>query len=426
MKFIYADSMDYVDPGYDFITDRHTPGRVAQRDDQYPHEFLDAAPYDGILVSRGIVGDVKSGGKYRDAQLMRFRRTGARQFLRYPESRFPGSLIFGDNGAFTYRNQKEPPYGVEDTIEFYADGGFTHGCSIDHLIFDFDKGPGRKATEVPEDIKYRYDLTLDLAADFFKASKRLGRAFTPLGVVQGWSASSMGWAAAKLVKMGYTYLAVGGLVPLKVPEIHEALAGIRAAIPAKTKLHLLGFGKIENLAEFEQYGVASFDTTSPLLRAFKDAKKNYFARSDDGALSYYTAIRVPQAIENNKLLKKAMTGELNQESSKELEGKALRALRAYADRKLSIDRTLDRVMEYWQALNWHSDEPEKSIGQVEKHRQVYRQTLADRPWERCTCRVCREGGVEAVIFRSSNRNKRRGMHNLQVFYKHLQEYRRYA
>src|SRR3546814_5352963 len=77
----------------------------------------------------------------------------------------------------------------------------------------------------------------------------------------------------------------------------------------RSRLHLLGFGKIENLAEFERYGVASFDTTSPLLRAFKDAVKNYFARDAAGELSYYTEIRVPQARENNKLKAKARRGE---------------------------------------------------------------------------------------------------------------------
>jgi hypothetical protein len=32
----------------------------------------------------------------------------------------------------------------------------------------------------------------------------------------------------------------------------------------------------------EQYGVTSFDTTSPLLRAFKDAWKNYWVRAAEG------------------------------------------------------------------------------------------------------------------------------------------------
>jgi hypothetical protein len=30
-------------------------------------------------------------------------------------------------------------------------------------------------------------------------------------------------------------------------------------------------------------------------------------------------------------------------------------------------------------------------------------------------------GVEVIIFRASNRNKRRGFHNLGVYHKHLQK-----
>ena len=81
MKFIYADSLDVVDPGYDFIRDRNGEGRKPYWDDLYPHEILGAAPYDGILVSRGIVGGSKVTGKYSEAQSMRFRRVGARAFL---------------------------------------------------------------------------------------------------------------------------------------------------------------------------------------------------------------------------------------------------------------------------------------------------------------------------------------------------------
>jgi len=57
VKFIFADSLDLVDPGYDFLADRMHPGRRPYWDDQYPHELFGYAPYDGILVSRGIVGD---------------------------------------------------------------------------------------------------------------------------------------------------------------------------------------------------------------------------------------------------------------------------------------------------------------------------------------------------------------------------------
>ena len=185
-------------------------------------------------------------------QMMRFRREGARRFLRYSEAKYPGSLLIGDCGSFTYRDEKLPPYTPADTLEFYADGGFTHGCSVDHIIFDFDEGEGRLREEMPQQTLDRYDVTLELASEFHAQSKRL-KGFKPMGVVQGWSAPSMAWAASQLVHMGYDYLAVGGLVPLKVPQIHAALSAIRAAIPSRVRLHLLGFGKIENLAEFERY-----------------------------------------------------------------------------------------------------------------------------------------------------------------------------
>lgn len=425
MKFIFADSLDFVDPRFDFLADRNGARRTVHRDDEFPHEFLDVAPYDGILVSRGIVGDALINGKYTEAQLMRFRREGARRFLRYPEDRFPGSIMLGDCGAFTYRNMPEPPYKAEDTAEFYADGGFTHGCSPDHLIFDFDpQGAERPRAEVPDEVRARYDVTLQNAAEFKETSRRIGPDFTPLGVIQGWSADSMAEAALALSRMGYDYLAVGGTVPLRIEQLCRALEAIRSAIPSHVRLHVLGFGKIENLADIERHGVASFDTTSPLVRAFKDSKKNYWARID-GNLDYYTAVRIPQAIENNKLKTKAMRGHLDQEAVKRLESAALESVRALATGEASLHSALDAVMAYWAELNWKE---EASEGQqrisLAKQRTIYERTLGDKPWETCSCRVCRESGVEALIFRNSNRNKRRGMHNLHVFHEHLKTFRR--
>lgn len=426
MKFIYADALDFVDPNFDFETERNGLKRNVHRDDEYPHEFLRSAPYDGILVSRGVVGDVLRQGKYTLAQMMRFRREGARRFLRYSEADYPESLVFGDCGAFTYRNERVPPYTPTDTLEFYADGGFTHGCSVDHIIFDFDEGKGRSREEVPHETLDRYELTLQLASEFHAGSKRLP-GFTPMGVIQGWSATSMAWSASQLVRMGYDYLAVGGLVPLRIGQIHSALSAIRGAIPPRVKLHLLGFGKIESLPEFGEYGIASFDTTSPLLRAFKDAEKNYFARDPAGGLRYYTAIRVPQALENNRLKAKARSGALDQEEIVALEEGALTALRECAAGTMAVDEALDLIIEYWKALNWEDGGKLPRLERtLSKQRDVYRRTLEERPWTACDCRVCREGGVETLLFRSSNRNKRRGIHNLHVFYQHLLEQRNAA
>ena len=141
-------------------------------------------------------------------------------------------MLMGDCGAFTYRNLPEPPYRADDTAEFYADGGFTHGCSPDHLIFDFDDvGITRTLRDVPEDLRHRYEITLQNAAEFYKASAQIGGEFTPMGVIQGWSAQSMAEAARSLVRMGYDYLAIGGTVPLKIAQIPASLAGLARRAP---------------------------------------------------------------------------------------------------------------------------------------------------------------------------------------------------
>ena len=63
------------------------------------------------------------------------------------------------------------------------------------------------------------------------------------------------------------------------------------------------------------------------------------------------------------------------------------------------------------------------LGETKDRSASYTETLEARPWKSCTCTVCKEIGIEVIIFRGSNRNKRRGIHNLDVFYKHLQNLR---
>ena len=100
------------------------------------------------------------------------------------------------------------------------------------------------------------------------------------------------------------------------------------------------------------------------------------------------------------------------------------SVRRLARRELNLEEALDAVMAYWAQLNWEDEaSPSRRAEVLDRQRRTYARTLADRPWEACQCRVCREGGVEALIFRSSNRNKRRGIHNLHVFHRHLRDFR---
>ena len=420
MMFIFADGLDVVDPGYDFVQDRNSEGRSPYWDDIYPHELMARPPYDGILISRGIVGGDKISGKYTGAQAMRLRRVGARIFLRLDKLGLEELPIFGDCGAFTYHKEETPPYTPEETAAFYDDGGFTHGCSVDHIIFDFDEalvGMEGGAAEAHR----RFDITVENAAAFLSVTRHMSNRFTPLGVIQGWSPGSMAESARRLCAMGYDYLALGGTVPLKASQVKACLRAIRDAIPSTTRLHILGFAKADDIESFLPFRITSFDTTSPLIRAFKDAKANYYLPGADGGLDYYTAIRVPQALENPKLLRLAKRGALNQETLVELERAALGALRRYDKNELDIDSTLAAVLAYAAPATLGATLDElPGASSVADLRQRYFRTLYDRPWKRCSCAVCSALSIEVLIFRASNRNKRRGIHNLGV-YKNLIE-----
>lgn len=419
MKFIFADGLDMIDPKYDFIEDRPDEDREGYWTDKYAHEFFRRPPYDGVLVSRAIVGDQHEPGKYTSSLAMRFRRVGARKFLRLTGPKYRDVPIFGDCGAWTWRDKPEPSYTTEMVLDFYTDAGFTHGCSVDHIIFDFDPS-AKNMSGGSAEARKRFDITLENARKFLKQSKSLGTKFTPLGVVQGWSPSSMAEAARRLEKMGYKYLAVGGLVPLRADQIHKCLRAIRERIAPATKIHLLGFAKADQIYQFMGYGIASFDSTSPLTRAFKDARANYYSANGKQSLEYHTAIRVPHPTENPRLKQRAKSIGSDQEELLRLDRAAMRALRDFDRGRLALERCVKTVMSYSREFLWSErDSLRENRAKLLQSQQALVRTLTDRPWQRCKCRVCREARIDTLIFRGSNRNKRRGFHNLHIYYSHF-------
>jgi hypothetical protein len=420
MKFIFADSLDYVDPAFDFIADRSPAERQPYWDDAYPHEILGYAPYDGVLVSRGIIGDHRVKGKYTASQARRFHLVGARKFLRLDKPQFAHLEIFGDCGAFTYVQEERPPYSAAEMAEFYDECGFTHGASVDHIIFDFDPA-ARGMAGGSEDAKTRFEITLENAEAFRREALAIDADFFPMGVVQGWSPGSMAEAARRLVAMGYDYLALGGMVPLKSPEIKLCLAAIRDAIPQATRLHILGFAKADDIEGFHGFDIASFDTTSPLIRAFKDAKQNYYLPGGGLALRYFTSIRIPQALENPKLQRTVKKGIFRAEDLVAMESAALGALRGYDGGTAQMGDVLDAVLAYSAPLVEGKPYAECADSPSLKRLAArYRETLAERPWRQCGCPICAHVGVEVIIFRGSNRNKRRGIHNLAIYHDHIE------
>ncbi len=416
MKFFFADSQDMVDPSFNFETEKRSEWRVRQRDDQYPHEIFQTPPYHGVLVSKSLVdGHGSAGSRYSLAQRQRFWRNGVRSFLRLDQSRSgeaqsssPFRLqTMGDCGAFSYVKEKVPPVTTTEVIDFYQKCGFDYGISVDHVILGYETRAGTILsgfTDTFIEWRERQGITLELADEFLRESQARGVSFKPLGVAQGWSPESYSRSVSELQKLGYQKIALGGMVPLKTSAILECLDAIGVVKYPTTEFHLLGITRCEYLPRFKEYGVTSVDSTSPLKQAFKEDKDNYYASDRN-----FCAIRVPQSEGNPKLQARIRSGELSQEHTRRLEQRCLWGLREFDRGALSVEDTLEFLLEYEQ-VHHPSQNREKN----------YREVLTERPWSKCQCEICRALGIEVIVFRGTERNKRRGFHNLRVFFDKLQ------
>jgi hypothetical protein len=404
MKFFFPDSQDLVDPSFDFETETRSETRIRQRDDLYAHELFRKPPYDGMLVSKAVVdGSNGSTGRYTLGQQRRFFVEGVREFMRLPKD----LEIMGDCGAFTYLKEPEPPVTVEEVSRFYDECGFDYGASVDHIILEYKPEwdhclPG--IDPVPEDCRKRQDITIGLARDFLTHCRKQKLSFEPLGVVQGWSPKSYSHAFSALQKMGYRYIALGGMVPLKSNEILQVLETISPKIQSTTRLHLFGVTRLDYAKQFAGYGVVSFDSTSPLRQAFKEDRDNYY-----GQERTYVAIRVPQVDVNTKLKNRILSGEVKQSEAFRLERACLDALRQFDRRRFPRKDLIQLLMEY-----------DALCGSTRNYATDYEELLRDRPWNDCKCEI------DVIIFRGAERNRRRGFHNVYVTYNKLKRIRRQA
>lgn len=404
MKFYFPDAHDLVDPSFDFRTERRTFSGSRQQAQRYAHEVLDEPPYDGMLISKAMI-DSGSGSKsvrYSFAQVQRLKRLGAREFLRLDRPGLKRRIeTMGDCGSFSYVNEPAPPFGVDSVIEFYLDCQFDSGVSLDHVILGYKDTKDDGA--VPEDWRRRFELTQTLAAEFLARQRKEKLPFVPIGAVQGWSPASYRDAVKGLQKMGYGYIALGGMVPLKTVEILASLEAVSEVRRRGTKLHLLGISRLENLEAFERLGVFSFDSTAPLKRAFMDDRDNYHTSTRN-----YTAVRIPQVGENAQLKKLILAGRVDFVKARDLEKSCLDGVMGYDEGKLGLSDVVERLKEYESVWHGEKDDSER-----------YRETLADKPWKKCKCAVCRKLGIHVVIFRGAERNRGRGFHNLYVLRQRL-------
>ena len=88
-----------------------------------------------------------------------------------------------------------------------------------------------------------------------------------------------------------------------------------------------------------------------------------------------------------------------------MEKNVLDLIHSYDRKESSLDETLNAVIEYG-----------KLMGDDPRNESKYRKTLEDRPWEKCPCTVCKQAGIDVLVLRRNNRNRRRAFHNTWWFH----------
>ena len=388
MRYFIPDWDDLVDPGYNFETDEGTPGKIKYHGEVYAHQIYKEPNYDGLLFSKSTVED----GAVKTALV---REMGIHQFARFDKP------ILGDCGAFSYITAETPPYQTREILDYYQNLGFDYGVSIDHLII-----PAFYPVK-----EFRYDLTRENAHEFIELHRAGDYTFTPVGVAQGWSPETYKNAVIELLDWGYKYIALGGLARAKTEEILEILKAVAPVLQEDTDLHLFGVARDREHDEmkwFRKLGVTSFDSASYLRRAWMSANTNYF--TEDGGR--YAALRISPVYPTSPRVRSIIAdGIATFEQLQKLEGDALKAIREYDCGKLDLEKTLDVLLEIDRIEQYN----------YSQHRTLYRKVLEDQPWKKCSCAICRDLGVEVIIFRGNDRNRRRGFHNTHIFYKRFRK-----
>ena len=367
-----------MDLNYDFELDQPTDGIKVTS-----HQLYDNAPYDGILVSKVKIEDNKK-------RMKRVIEKGIHSFLEFD------GPIFGDCGAYGYINEKEPPFDSSVIADYYQSIGFDYGVSVDHLI----------VPAVEEEKEYRFDITIKNAEKFLSRHKEKEYGFTPVGAAQGWSSHSYQEAVKELLDIGYEYIAVGGLTRSQTPEVIRIMQAVQEVLPKDRKIgiHLFGVARLQAMRQLRELGLTSFDSASHLRRAWLGAGSNYILPSMKG----YSALRIPQSDRSPKARKIIESRGISEEELSEYESACLSLVRSYDRGESDIDEVLE-------ALLWY----DSLMGDSRNHADHYKKTLTDKPWQQCNCRICTQWGIEVIIFRGNNRNRRRGFHNTRIFYDEL-------
>ena len=310
----------------------------------------------------------------------------------------------GDCGAFTYVREEAPPYTVDEVIDFYEDCGFDAGLSLDHVILGFELDAAARATDL---LPPQWGATPRADARTGRgvpspASRAELRASSRSASRRAGAPSRTPTRSRALQRLGYERIALGGLVAQKTHEILAVLGsdrrGPRRRRPGCTCSASRAREQIPAFATLRRDELRQHVAVPPGVQG---RPRQLLRRSTDA----WIALRVPQVEGNAKLQRRIRAGEIDRPA-----GASTRAARARNARRIRSRRGDGRRRRSPRCASTRSSTTRRATAAGSTAR-----CSRPQPWKHCDCAVCRDAGIQVIIFRGTERNKRRGFHNLHVF-----------
>lgn len=404
LSYFLPDWDDLLDENFNFELDTFSGSSRKERGDKHCCILMKPKRMcDGVLVS--LAQHLTSKGPLR--KIMGTEAISlAPKNLREQFGLSKDQILFGDCGAFSYVNDEQPAISVERAIALYDLHGFDLGASVDHIPATKIVRNGVKTQVSDSERLNRVRVTMNNAEEFIFLSRKRNAQFMPVGIVQALDPESYAKTVEFYHKIGYQYIAIGGLVPLTDRYIEEIVSNVMNTV-AKLKnppyIHLFGIFRPKLQSIFRKLNVDSFDSASYFRKAWLRSDQNYLAPNGE----WYAALRVPMT-SDGRTRKKLEESGLDLDKLQTQEEQVLDLLCKFDRDDCSIHEVLNALLDYDQHLLRTSD--------INSLRPQYMRTLRDRPWRSCDCPFCQKLGIHNLVFRGANRNKRRGAHNTLMLY----------
>lgn len=407
LRYFLPDWDDLLDENFDFEADEFSGDSRKERNDKHCCVLMKPKRMcDGVLVS--LAQHMTSKGPLRrivGTETSSLAPKNMRKLFGLSQNQW----LFGDCGAFSYVNESQPSISVEQAVALYELYGFDFGASVDHIPVRYVIKGNSKVELSDASRRARIKLTKENAFYFFELVRKRQANFMPVGTIQAEDAEDYARTVQLYHEIGYRHIALGGLVPRSDSSIENIVSRVMSVVSTLTPrpwVHLFGVFRPKLQALFRQLNIDSFDSATYFRKAWLRSNQNYLATNG----KWYAALRVPMTTDP-RTLNRLETSQIDIADLQRQETDVLTILSKFDRDRATIKETLDAVIAYDHNLTRSSD--------IRSMKEIYKRTLKDRPWRFCDCPFCSEAGIHVLIFRGSNRNKRRGAHNTLMLYRSL-------